>query len=122
MKLLAAVVAILLCFSLSSADSSWVRQDNCIWEFHDITKWTHDVLDFPTAASEVAWLLKEKPKDTVSIEEFAETVQNTIAKGRWDPKRGWNIQGQNGLLVVRAPRSVQKAIRDYLKQLAQRRQ
>ena len=57
---------------------------------------------------------RKLPDGVIGCYEFAEGIKAAIAPKQWDKEDGWSVVGQNGLMIVRAPEYIHKAVESYL--------
>jgi hypothetical protein len=115
MKVPLIIVVLLALGASGAADSSGLSSAKVRLELYDISDWTYSVNDFGGGIRDV--IDEPVPEGRISPDEFAAKVMKTIVSGNWGDKRGWSIQSQNGLLIVRAPSFVHRQLSTYLKEL-----
>ena len=111
-----ACLTLLVLASNGAGDSSGVSCGKVKLELYDVARWVDGaVVEFPSAG---AISISKPPGETLeSPEKFAARIKKAVAPGQWDESRGWEVRCQNGLLIVRAPLCVHRAIADNLQRL-----
>jgi hypothetical protein len=83
---------------------------------YDAPPWVECLTEMGGAIS----IAKPPPIGVVDADEFAESVKAAVAPGDWDKRKGWSLQCNHGVIVVRAPGAVHRAIKRHLEILKTR--